>query len=301
MLLNAMASRTYNLRARTGTGVTTQSGRVQNDSPSPIDNDNREREVVPLYEDMSPSNEATYVARSYSDVVASRPPSRSRERPVVPSGGLVTGPENSDAPIRSSNEVIAYSGESEGHGSNEEVETPNKLEWTTVQRRRARSLGSFRDNENRPLTSEQKKVVNMAENGLTTEQREKFQLRQKKVQRRDDSLSSRGEGPSEPKKKAIDPREWGNVDFGRENLDIEAQAAALESYKKQLKDKRRSKEKAHRKRRSRSTNRDHARRDKDGKRSARRSSRHGERPAESQPAAQIAPKSYLGTALKILK
>jgi hypothetical protein len=274
MLLNEMASRTYYLRTRTGTGVTPQSSRAPEESPSLIGTNHREREVVPPYEDAGPNNEVTNAVRSYSDVVASRSPSRSRERPVLPSDGLVAGPENSNAPVVSSNENIAYSGESGMHDSNEGVETPDKLEWTTVRRRRARSLGSFRDNEKRPLTSDQKKVVSMAEEGLTAEQKKKVLLRQKKVQRRDNSSSSRGEGPSEPKGKSRDPREWGNVDFSRENLDVDAQAAALEFFKHQLRDKKHSKGKTHRKRRSRSTNRDPAlQEERHGKKPVKRSSK----------------------------
>jgi hypothetical protein len=132
----------------------------------------------------------------------------------------------------------------------------------------------------------------MAEEGLTAEQKKKVQLRQKKVRKRDNSSSSRGEGPSEPKGKAKDPREWGNVDFSRENLDMEAQAAALEFFKRKLKDQKHSKKKTHRKRRSRSTNRDTSQqREKDGKKTAKGFSKRGERPAESQPSAQIAPKA----------
>ena len=44
---------------------------------------------------------------------------------------------------------------------------------------------------------------------------------------------SQGEGPSRPKGKMIDPREWGNLNLSQESLDIEAQAAALDSYKNQ--------------------------------------------------------------------
>jgi hypothetical protein len=222
--------------------------------------------------------------------VASRSPSRSRQRPVLPLDGLVAGPEVSNVPIGSNNENIAYSGESEVRDSNDGVETPDKLEWTMVRRRH--SLGSFRENEKRPLTSEQKKVVSMAKDSLTAEQKQKIQLQQKKVRKRDNSSSSRGEGPSEPKRKAKDPQEWGNVDFSRENLGMEAQATALEFFKRKLKDQKHLKKKTHRKRRSRSTNRDTSQqREKDGKKTAKGFSNRGERPAESQPSAQIAPKA----------
>jgi hypothetical protein len=216
--------------------------RAPDDSPS-LTNNHREREVVPPYEDTGPTNEVTNAVRSYSDVVASRSPSRNRQRPVLPLDGLVAGPEVSNVPIGSNNENIAYSGESEVRDSNDGVETPDKLEWTMVRRRH--SLGSFRENEKRPLTSEQKKVVSMAKDSLTAEQKQKIQLQQKKVRKRDNSSSSRGEGPSEPKRKAKDPQEWGNVDFSRENLGMEAQATALEFFKRKLKDQKHSKKKTH--------------------------------------------------------
>ena len=173
MLLNEMASRTYYLRTRTGT---TQPDRVQNESPSLLDIESQEQEVIPQPMGSVPAAGVADAVRLYSEIVDLRPPSRSRERPVAPSGGLVAGPENSVVPIRSNDENVASSGDSEGHGSNEGVETPDRLEWTTVQRRRARSLGSFRENEKRPLTSEQKRVVSMAEGGLTAEQRQKVHL-----------------------------------------------------------------------------------------------------------------------------
>ena len=52
-------------------------------------------------------------------------------------------------------------------------------------------------------------------------------------------MSSRGEGTSKLKGKNVDPCEWGNIDFSRESLDIDAQMAALKSYKAQLKARKR--------------------------------------------------------------
>ena len=134
MLLNKMASRTYYLQIHTGTGVTPLSGWVSDESPLPIDN-HSEQEVIPPYEDSGPHNEVTSAVWLYSNVAASRSPSRSGDRPVLPSGGLVAGPEVLNVPIESNNENIAYSGESEARDSNEGVKMPDKLEWTTVQRR----------------------------------------------------------------------------------------------------------------------------------------------------------------------
>ena len=51
----------------------------------------------------------------------------------------------------------------------------------------------------------------------------------------DSSLSSGEEGPSKPKGKGIDLREWGGVNISRDSLNLEAQAAALELFAHQCK------------------------------------------------------------------
>ena len=66
---------------------------------------------------------------------------------------------------------------------------------------------------------------------MTREQRQQVKRRQDKIQtRHENSVSSRREGPSEPKGKGIDPREWGNAHLSEEDLDLDAQAAALNSF-----------------------------------------------------------------------
>ena len=140
------------------------------------------------------------------------------------------GPDHPRAPERLLDENSVGNGnDSEERSSEEfEVETPDKPEyWTTVTRKRAHSEGSLPIK--RPLTSEQTKAVKKATEGMTAEQKEMIRRRQNKVRpRQDDSVSSRGEGPSKNKGKTIDPREWGNVDIEHEDLDVEAQEAALD-------------------------------------------------------------------------
>lgn len=209
--------------------------------------------------------------------------------------------DNARAPDRARDEsTVADDGngvDAEGDGN---IETPDKPEysrWTRVQRKRARSESSLPNKKT--LTFAQRKVVQLAEKGLTKEQQQKLQRRQEKVRpRRDSSVSSRGEGTSKRKGKAIDPREWGNINVSRESLDVEAQAAVLESYEAQQSKRlqKHSKEKKSR-RKEKSLPRDDERPDH-SKESTKRSKRHSGRPIESQPAAQIAPKSYLGAALK---
>ena len=304
MLLN-MSTRTYDLRNRTRTGLATQSGRVRNESPSPIDADNASTEVAPHGEGPDPNSEATVAVRSYSDVVASRPPSPRRERPVPPAYSLTDdlGSMREPARLGDGNPVSNNDNGSQENGDNSEaeIETPDRVEyssWATIQRRRARSDGAL-PNEN-VLTSAQAQAVNRATADLTTEQKQQILRRQENVRpRRNDSISSRGEGPSKPKGKATDPREWGNVDFNRDNLDIDAQMAALKSFKAQLKAKKRAqKKKSQKGEESPSSDEDYGRYKKATGDSTKKSKKHHGRPVESQPAAQIAPKSYLGAALK---
>ena len=92
-------------------------------------------------------------------------------------------------------------------------------------------------------------------------------------------MSSRGEGPSGPKGKSIDPREWGNINISHESLDIEAQTAALNSFK------------VHPKEKDPKLGRNNAQRSKRLGDSLSKRSKHAGKPAESQPSAQIAPKA----------
>ena len=123
----------------------------------------------------------------------------------------------------------------EDDGLGEVVETPDEPEyarWTKVQHKRARSDSSL-PNKKKSLTTEQGKLVDLAAERLTKEQQQKFQKWQNVRPRRNSSMSSRGEGPSRPKGKTIDPQERGNANLSQESLDVEAQAAAWDSLKRQ--------------------------------------------------------------------
>ena len=188
---------------------------------------------------LDPDAGATVTVRSYSDVVASRPPSPRREIPVQPVRSAALGPSGAeilDHPFDGGHVDNTSSYNNNSYNSSEEiVETPDKEDshWTTVVPcKRACSHGSL--GNKRPLTTEQAQMVRLATENLTQEQMHHLQRRQEKVRpRRGSSVSSRGEGPSKPKGKGIDPREWGNVNISRESLDIEAQAAALRSFSDQ--------------------------------------------------------------------
>ena len=269
-----MSSRVYNLRTRIDT-ATAASPLVQN---------------------------TDVAAALYSDVVASRPPSPRKENSTSPAKPVehpskeidsegVFGYSKTEQKTANENERISNS------LSSDESELPKELEnqWTTVKRRRARSLDSqtdyrvpkisgVKETPAETLTRQQVRVVQAAEQALNPKQNELVQRRREKVVgHQQNSQPSRGEGPSRSKGKGIDLREWGNVNISRESLDVEAQAAALESFAAQQPVKGIiTKEKWPRVKDEQRIG--HSRRDK--------------RPAVSRPAAQIAKNSYLGKALR---
>lgn len=189
------------------------------------------REVPPHITGLlAPRTGATVAVHLYSDVVALRTPSPSKERPVVPSrtpemelnSTLVMDP---DQPGNGLENIGMNTSEVpiDEYNSSMEVGTPDQADshWTMVQRRRTRSQGSIPDK--RTVTREQVKAIELATKWMTRKQRQQVERRHKKVQtKRKDSVSSQGEGPSEPKGKGIDPREWGNVQLSNEDLDTEA-------------------------------------------------------------------------------
>ena len=88
-----------------------------------------------------------------------------------------------------------------------------------------------------------------AEEWLTAAQKIKIKQRYKKVANVNDSERSSSpsdveEGPSNKKVKRIDPSNWGNLDLNEEELDPEAQQAALESLKQEQLQKKSCKEPA---------------------------------------------------------
>ena len=184
-----MSNRTYNLRVRPGTGVALPPRQENNGSPQ-IGTVGTLKEVPPHIMGLpAPRARATVVVRSYSDVVALRTPSPSRERPTVPSripeldpnrtlvlnldqsshGRGNDGTSGSEIPVDSYN-------------SSMEVGTPDQADshWTTVQCRRTRSYGSLPDK--RTVTHEQAKAFDLATEHMTLEQRQQIKCRHEKVQ-----------------------------------------------------------------------------------------------------------------------
>ena len=177
MLLNKYNTRAY-LRNCARTGIATQPDRDLNESPSLIDTDNLSNEVAPQDAGSVPDTGPTIAVRLYSNVVALRPPSPCKERPVQPSESPEREPDNIRAPDCSIDERNVVSNNDNEIVRNEpsnEIETPDRVEyttWTTVKCRHARSEGSLQ--RKRPLTGEQTQTVWKAEGGLTAEQKQKI-------------------------------------------------------------------------------------------------------------------------------
>ena len=239
-----MSTRTYNLRTRADTGVANQyrtrdEPTVRRFSPSPV------RDPPPH---MLGRNPATGLPTLYSDVVASRSPSPSKEDSSTSAAHTRVGPDNEGITIShlgpeeravhtNDNNNIERVDNFTSHDESVSPQDQGDAPWTTVQRRRMRSLGSLDRARNRSdgssakgLTLDQIQVVNAAASALTNSQRKTFHEREKRTtHRRESSSSSRGEGTSKRKGKTIDPREWGNVNISQESLDVEAQIAAFKS------------------------------------------------------------------------
>ncbi|KAF8800028.1 hypothetical protein BYT27DRAFT_7217359 [Phlegmacium glaucopus] len=222
----------------------------------------------------------------YSDVVASRSPSPQRETAVVPL-------EHPVGVVNDLEEVVR-----ERLSDNEKINTFVEEHLSEL------SVSSSA----KQLTTEQHQLVKAAAEALTKQQKQHIHRRHAKVRaRRSESVSSREEGTSKPKGKAPDPREWGNSGLTQEELDIETQAAVLDSYNNRNNYTNSSRQRERPKLEPRRPERPPVESASGNRRSVttKRRTRGAEatvsrpiRPAESQPAAQIAARSYLGTALQ---
>jgi hypothetical protein len=128
------------------------------------------------------------------------------------------------ATFRTAQESSVYSSESEDG---------DDRPWITVGRksRRGRNTTSPRTEKPEGLTDEQLRAVNEAKKGLTEDESLRLSRREASVSRRGTTMTepeSRDEGPS--KGKGVDPKNWGAL-VDDEEIDVEAQHAAFESYK----------------------------------------------------------------------
>jgi len=141
--------------------------------------------------------------------------------PITPLSEVPDGTENSD---------------------NRTTDSDNDGQWTQVRRRERRkkpTLAAPTGAENK-LSPGHTKIVQEAEQRLTTPQRETIEKCSRAVgiphsfrfgRPRDDDDVSRGKGPSKGKGKGPDPGNWGNIDLSDEDIDLDAQCVALETWK----------------------------------------------------------------------
>ena len=167
-----MSSRVYNLRARVGTGVATQDERALDVYPRGDSTDTPSSMDAPRITGLDPHAEATVAVRSYSQVVASRPPSPAQARPALlvddplrdQSG--TTSTYRRDDPVNSNDNVISAPGYTQSENG-KHPEREDNSPWTTVRRRRARSHDT--PQRKKPLTAEQQQIVKIAADKMTDE------------------------------------------------------------------------------------------------------------------------------------
>ncbi|KAF8871733.1 hypothetical protein CPB84DRAFT_1967661 [Gymnopilus junonius] len=157
-------------------------------------------------------------------------------RPVTPTGTL--HPAVWDTPTH---------GTSGSESSNDFDKSSDEAPWTTVPRKQQHGTKKSSDEKNvisspviasknhYELTEEQLKAVDKVAKALKPTDQEKFAKWLFNVEPpvRHDTSESREEGPSEPKGKGIDPRNWGAAGLSNSELDPKAQAAALATIKEE--------------------------------------------------------------------
>jgi len=249
--------------------------------------------------------------RSYSDVAASRPASpvvNSEDEVPLPPLSQNAGKGNNQSEVNRIPTVVTPVVHDEENATSSEPSgsdyDDNPNEWTTVQRKhRSKKHRTSKERfGHHDVSAAVDSVIVEAEKSLTTAQKEIIALRQKKVNvTLPDELVPREEGHSGSKGKGIDPRNWGNVQLDDDEANIEAQQAALDSF--------RSKNKPFERDEPPHSSVVPSEPEKHGE-SAARSQRASKtptvrvpkntRPLISRPEAQIAPKSFLGVTLKKL-
>ncbi|KAG2111732.1 hypothetical protein DEU56DRAFT_762140 [Suillus clintonianus] len=200
----------------------------------------------------SPANSVDTPIRLYSDIVLTRIPSMPgglEATPVglVKSAGLRTEEMTADksASVDPTEEsVVGSKSEKErskvtfdlksGNESSSDEQSAESgddqtsAEWTSVQRKRGRRSSSREVPAGGPraseLNQEQEHLVRLAEKKLTGSDR-------KRIETRERAYIVPREGPSKEKGKAPDPRNWGGTEFEDDEVDVDAQRAALESFR----------------------------------------------------------------------
>ncbi|KAJ3791845.1 hypothetical protein GGU11DRAFT_823023 [Lentinula aff. detonsa] len=96
---------------------------------------------------------------------------------------------------------------------------------------RVTRTGPVNNNDNSTLRPEQLRAIEQAEATLTEEQREQIRRRLQETRVIRDDEESQGEGPSEPKGKGVDPRNWGSSNLHDDEMNPDIQAQILQSIK----------------------------------------------------------------------
>jgi hypothetical protein len=178
--------------------------------------------------------------RRYSDVVASRPPSPNRVGEITTTDvGNANLPMLGEFPTEtvSRNEKHDFISKEASNDTSDEQDSDSP--WHTVSRRRARSLDSAETankvQKRRGQAPKGKNSGPMTEEKAAKEAATKNQdndIPQKQgVKNYSRDVESQEEGPSKPKGKGRDPREWGNINLTEQEMDPAIQQAALDSYK----------------------------------------------------------------------
>ncbi|KAJ3792324.1 hypothetical protein GGU11DRAFT_812520 [Lentinula aff. detonsa] len=230
-----MTTKQNNLRRGPGHYQTRSSTRV-------MKNDDGE-----LQENAVHSRSSSRDSRTYSEVVGAGSVSQPQERRETDSD-----PNNGQS---QSDDTVNGIGQRQNQGNGSDSE---RQMWVKVQprrRNRARSLDSAQVETNKfnlhsasfavtgrskptVLTAEQGVTIRAAENLLSQGQRKLIQKRMSIVNETparsdssEESDASHGEGPSNGKGKTIDPRNWGAVGLGPEEINIEAQKNAYDNFR----------------------------------------------------------------------
>ena len=221
------ATRTYNLQTCTGAGVATQSSSGQRPSLSCI---TTVQEGSPNVLEASPKPKTAVKYCSYSDTVASRLPSPQQVKKTTNSpAGLASKSTSSHAFPEQTAVCKADHNNVEKMSSSDASESPkdrDSLGWTTINHRHASSLSLLHRTKRHSIrseptliTKEQKHTVKAAADALSQQQRQQIQQRNNKLTIRRDSTSSQGKGLAQSKGKAVDPREWGNANLSKADMD----------------------------------------------------------------------------------
>ncbi|KAG6913029.1 hypothetical protein DXG01_010316 [Tephrocybe rancida] len=187
-----------------------------------------------------PSCEAT--SRSWSDVVANRPPTPKYGvvYPVVKGAKVLADTVGRGNPAKPDRGTVSESEITSLELS--DVPDNNLNPWIMVTPRRSRSLDynkkKYKVNffTQKPRTDADP-VLDAAEKQLTPEQQVNIKNRYHNLNtHREPSVESHAEGTSRNKGKNVDPRNWGASGIDHADMSVEAQQANLEYYKAQKKE-----------------------------------------------------------------